>query len=110
MTMAKPTPGPYRHEEGHAYGSRIVRGRGGAHVAEVWNGGTKDPAGANAVAEANADLFCAAPDMLAQLRRYLPVLEAAERDPETWARLTAGTGVATLNAYRKSIEKAGDDA
>ena len=38
--------------------------------------------------------------------RYLEVLERAEAEPELWARLTAGTGIATLNGLRHAISKA----
>lgn len=55
---------------------------------------------------ANARLIAAAPDMLAEMVRYLPVIEAAERDPALWERLTAGTGIATANGYRAAIAKA----
>jgi hypothetical protein len=55
---------------------------------------------------ANARLIAAAPTQHAELLRYLPVLERAEADPELWARLTAGTGIATLNGYRAALAKA----
>jgi hypothetical protein len=56
--------------------------------------------------EANARLIAAAPDQNAEMRRYLPVLERAEADPELWERLTKGTGIATLAGYRAAIAKA----
>ncbi len=43
--------------------------------------------------------------LLAEMVRYLPVIERAEQDPELWARLTAGTGIATANGYREAIRK-----
>jgi hypothetical protein len=55
---------------------------------------------------ANARLIAAAPDQNQEMRRYLPVLERAESDPELWARLTEGLGIATLNGYRAAIAKA----
>lgn len=47
-------------------------------------------------------------ELLRVLGEYLPILERAELDPETWARLTEGTGIATLNRYRHIIAKAGN--
>ena len=44
--------------------------------------------------------------LLAEMRRYLPLLERAEADSAVWDRLTAGTGIATLNGYRHVLEQA----
>lgn len=56
--MAAPTRGPWRADEMHPsdeYGKITLRGYRGAHVADVWNGGTRDPL----VAAENAQLICA---------------------------------------------------
>lgn len=52
---------------------------------------------------ANARLIAAAPTQNEEMRRYLPILERAEADPEIWTRLTEGTGIATLNGYRSAL-------
>lgn len=41
-------------------------------------------------------------DARREMRRYLPVLERVERSPLTWEMCTMGTGIATLNGYRKA--------
>jgi hypothetical protein len=41
-----------------------------------------------------------------EMIRYLIILERAEADPEIWAKLTACTGIATINGYRHAIELA----
>ena len=53
-----------------------------------------------------ADLFAASPDIIREMKRYLPVLERAESDPKLWAELTDGLGIATANGYRHAIAKA----
>jgi hypothetical protein len=53
---------------------------------------------------ANAKLIAASPVMLQEMLRYLPVLIRAELNPEVWSELTHGTGIATLNGYRKAFE------
>jgi hypothetical protein len=55
---------------------------------------------------ANARLASAAPNLYAEMLRYLPIIEAVERDPEMWQRLTVGTGIATANGYRAALSKA----
>jgi hypothetical protein len=41
---------------------------------------------------------------IAELKRYLQILERAENNPEVWEYLTSGgTGIATLNGYRNAI-------
>ena len=56
--------------------------------------------------EANARLIAAAPTQHKEMLRFLPILERAESDPELWARITEGLGIATLNGYRAAIAKA----
>lgn len=75
--MSNVTQGPWRkaHSGGGEFGCVTVVGKGGAHVAEVWNGGTRDPE----VAEANADLVCAAYD-------HMLLLQAMARLGATWER------------------------
>jgi hypothetical protein len=41
--------------------------------------------------------------LVREMKRYLPILEALEKEPELWRRFTKGTGVATLNGYRNVI-------
>lgn len=43
----------------------------------------------------------------AEMRRHLPILEYVESLPPIWSDATSGTGIATLNGYRKA---AGMDA
>lgn len=45
-------------------------------------------------------------ELLTEMKRYLPILEAVEGDPQLWERLTARHGIATLNGYRNAIAKA----
>jgi hypothetical protein len=47
--------------------------------------------------------------VLSEMKRYLPVLERAEADPELWQRLTQGTGIATLNGYRNALSSLSPD-
>lgn len=58
---------------------------------------------------ADARLIAAAPTQHEEMLRYLPIIERAEADPELWARLTDGTGIATANGYRAAIAKAGGE-
>lgn len=44
-------------------------------------------------------------DALKEMQRYLPIIEAAERDAQVWNRITAGTGIATANGYRAALAK-----
>jgi hypothetical protein len=55
---------------------------------------------------ANARLIAAAPDLLSEMKRYLPLLERLEAEPALWERLTVSLGIATLNGYRAAIAKA----
>ena len=48
----------------------------------------------------------AAPDMLAEMQRYLPIIEHIERNPNFWREASRGTGLATANGYRAAIAKA----
>lgn len=43
--------------------------------------------------------------LVGEMRRYLPVLERLERDPEAWVKF-AGAGLATVNGYRAALSKA----
>lgn len=45
-------------------------------------------------------------ELLAEMNRYLPILETIEGNPELWERITARHGIATLNGYRNAIAKA----
>jgi hypothetical protein len=40
-----------------------------------------------------------------EMKRYLPVIEALENEPELWNRFTKGTGIATANGYRNAISQ-----
>jgi len=40
-----------------------------------------------------------------EMLRYLPVLEALEANPSAWEWYTDGTGIATLNGYRATLEE-----
>lgn len=93
MSAAKHTPGPWFVD-----GVRFVR---------------QEPAPRHVICrlpttrnEGDARLIAAAPDLHAEMLRYLPVLERAEADPDLWSRLTDGLGIATLNGYRAAIAKA----
>jgi hypothetical protein len=44
--------------------------------------------------------------LVAEMKRFLTVIERAEAEPGTWERLTAGTGIATANAYRAILSRA----
>lgn len=56
---------------------------------------------------ANARLIAAAPELLREMLRYLPIFESLEKNhPIWWDFLTQGTGIATLNGYRNVIAKA----
>lgn len=53
--------------------------------------------------EERARLIAAAPDLLAEMKRYLPILDRVFDDrPE----VLEGLGIATLNGYRAAIQKA----
>lgn len=60
---------------------------------------------------ANFHLVNAAPDLLKEMERYLPMFERIEKDyPGVWVDITQGTGIATLNAYRLAILRAKGEA
>lgn len=92
--MSGHTPGPWE-----AYGNR-VRLTDHARVADTWSSAIPHDERA-----ANARLIAAAPELLAEMKRYLPILEQCEQGTR-WAKYTEGTGIATLNGYRAAIAKA----
>lgn len=54
------------------------------------------------------NLIAAAPHLLKEMERYLPILERAEEmgGGGVWGTLTDGTGIATINGYKAAIAKA----
>lgn len=96
------TPGPWRvtesTQDGFAFHIEGVDFR----VASILSDGRLNAG----TALSNAILVSAAQDMLAEMQRYLPIIERAESDPTLWAKLTAMTGIATGNRYRRAIAKA----
>jgi hypothetical protein len=46
--------------------------------------------------------------IVSEMKRYLPVIEALEKEPELWERFTKGTGIATANGYRNAIKQSQD--
>jgi len=54
---------------------------------------------------ANAKLMAAAPELLKEMERYLPVLERLEKMAQ-WDSCTEGLGIATANGFRNAINKA----
>ena len=53
-----------------------------------------------------ARLIAAAPRLLEEMKRFLVILETAEKMPFTWDWITHGTGIATANSYRAAIRAA----
>jgi hypothetical protein len=116
-TDSRHTPGPWMYRQPESGGRTLPAGERedwpfhidkqgtpgrmdwGILIAKCWGH-------VRASAEANARLIAAAPDQHAEMKRYLPILERAEADPQLWERLTAGLGIATLNGYRAAIAKA----
>jgi hypothetical protein len=45
-------------------------------------------------------------ELLAEMRRFLPLIERLEANPSLWVDLTSGLGIATANGYRAAITKA----
>jgi hypothetical protein len=97
------TPAPWHVEQlGDAF---IIETPGGisgcpyAHLARVHMMTT-------GVGKHNARLIAAAPLLLSEMLRYLPVLESLEKMATDWVPHTRGTGIATLNGYRNAIAKA----
>lgn len=88
---AKHTPGPWLYENGHGV---------------IASGNPLKVAGRTKVALANRALIAAAPTMLDEMARYLPLIEWLERNPAMWESATLGTGIATANGYRRAIAKA----
>lgn len=122
--MGNWTPGPWRvlldgiDKTGNEIGQNvIIHARGGA-IAKVFRCGNPQKAFGDAslsdmpesdeapIRMANAHVMAAAPTQHAEMLRYLPIIERAEADPELWARLTEGTGVATANGYRAALAAA----
>jgi len=53
------------------------------------------------------DVFpIATPYLIAEMKRYLPILEKLESRPDLWGELAEGTGIETANGYRHAIERA----
>lgn len=44
--------------------------------------------------------------IIREMQRYLPVLQALENEPEAWNACTQGTGIATLNGYKNALKEA----
>ena len=63
-------------------------------------------ASARALAAAERDAAL----MRQEMKRYLPIIERAESDTETWTLLTLGTGVATANGYRHALGGEGEQS
>jgi hypothetical protein len=61
---------------------------------------------ASGKSEGNARLISAAPELLSELQRYLPVIEYLESKPELWGEVAYPLGIATANGYRHAIAKA----
>ena len=58
-------------------------------------------------AKANAKLFAASKKLLRESIRYFEILKDLEDNyPETWARITQGTGIATTNGLEQAINEA----
>ncbi len=91
------TPGPWKV----CYDGQIFSEHGKYVCSFRWssfNEFNKDPEAA-----ATARLIAAAPELYAEMERYLPILEALETMSPLWANLTQGTGIATLNGYRAAL-------
>lgn len=48
-------------------------------------------------------------ELVREMERYLPILQAVENDAWVWDRLTKGTGIATTNGYAHAIQKHGSN-
>jgi len=111
MINATHTPGSWRVDpnfsgdiqtaDGLLEIGRALRAEGGGQVVTL---PSNAPPAKEAVA--NARLIAAAPELLAEMQRYLVILKRAESNPSLWGKLTEGTGIATLNGYRYAIAKA----
>lgn len=99
MSNTTHTPAPWTTSYNDAGHPCMIRGEHAVCVIRTNN---------HQEAIANAKLIEAAPLMLQEMLRYLPVLERIENDmPAIWYEMTQGTGIATLNGYREAIKKAG---
>lgn len=98
MSAAKHTPGPWRTSK-----PREEFGLVWARDVEVARSSDYQSLEEQ---RANARLISAAPEMLSEMKRYLPLLERIEADPSLWERATVSLGIATLNGYRAAISKA----
>lgn len=69
---AKRTRGPWHiAPDRPLYGALTIHGYRGAHVATVWNGGTRDPA----VADCNAEYICMTDRLVDSLRELIPLAD-----------------------------------
>ena len=98
---AKHTPGPWEVRKTSSGNPFIYSGQLNVAGVAIARPGIDSEASA-----ANARLIAAAPELHAEMLRYLPILERAEADPEIWEKLTDGLGIATANGYRAAIAKA----
>jgi hypothetical protein len=118
MKEVKHTPGPWAIEPASTQSAKweeIYSTNRETQICEIslcthislQGNGVMDESDKKEEAEANARLIASAPELLSEMLRYLPVLEALEKnEPDMWAFLTQGTGIATLNGYRNAITKA----
>lgn len=117
MSETKHTPGPWawnrvnysKNLSGELTKSILISHERG-YIARLFSEdggfGLNSHAPSNDQADANARLIAAAPTLLAEMQRYLPVLEALECDPTLWIAYTKGTGIATTNGYRAALAAA----
>ena len=77
MNKAKFTPGPWRVDESHIYGS-INAGRRHVAMANFYNCHDEEVRVTREQQEANAQLISAAPDLYANLSRALDALQRAD--------------------------------
>ncbi len=107
-TVAAHTPGPWRIFQTTGEPPFYIIGIGretGEGITDANTGlGIWDADSPEALA--NARLIAAAPELLAEMKRYLPLLERMEAEPATWERLTVSLGIATANGYRAAIARA----
>lgn len=77
---AKRTRGPWRKVPVHQsdeFGKVTIVGHLSRHVAEVWNGNSRDPD----VADANAEFICMAEHMVEALRALIPWAQSGSVGP-----------------------------
>ena len=96
--MSGYTPGPWKH------GCNYVRTDNGCLkvLAQTYSG--CDTSREEALE--NARMMAAAPDLLQEIKRILPVLESLYEDGKAWYKFSFGSGVATLNGIKRVIAKA----